>query len=176
MIDGLENLTAKRMYDVEILHALHRGDEGTAQEILNSILHSPEYLFDEYVKDNRLDDVIAFAPQCTAEAIGRGLHAAIMRVPVNPHMLRAILPHTELSTRNYALQLACARDCSIAVDILYPLCDIPRVVENLSHANYQRERCLFWATALQQRMSDEKLRETLTVQLPSLPETPQKKM
>lgn len=176
MIDGLTKLTAKRMYDVEILHALHRGDEVTAQEILNRILNSPEYLFDEYVKDNRLDEVIAAAPECSNEAIRRGLYAAIMRVPVNPHMLRAILPHTELSARNYALQLACKRDCSIAVDILYPLCDILRVVEKLENATYERERCLFWATALQQRMDAETLRETLTAQLPSLPETPQRKI
>ena len=176
MIDGLKNLTAKRMYDVEILHALHRGDEATAQEILNRILNSPEYLFDEYVIDNRLDDVIACAPQCSDAAITRGVHAAIVHRPVNPDILCAILPHTELSTRHYALELACQRDISAAIDILYPLCDIPRVVENLSHANYQRERCLFWATALQQRMDAEKLRETLTAQLPSLPQTPQRKI
>lgn len=173
MIDGLANLTAKRMYDVEILHALHRGDESTAQEILHQTLNSPEYLFDEYVKDNRLDDVIAFAPQCSEAAIGRGLHAAIIRVPVNPHMLCAILPYTELSTRNYALQLACAQDCSIAVDILYPLCDIPRVVDMLNHPLWRADA---WRNTLQQRMDAEKLRETLTAQLPSLSETPQRKI
>lgn len=173
MIQGLTKLTAKRMYDLEIIQCLNRGDEATAQEILNQILNSPEYLFDEYVNDNRLDEVIASAPQCTAEAIGRGLHAAIIRVPVNPHMLRAILPYTELITRNYALQLACERDCSIAVDILYPLCDIPRVIDMLNHPLWRADA---WRNTLQQRMNDEKLRETLSAQLPSLTQTHQRKI
>lgn len=176
MIDGLTKLTAKRMYDVEILHALHRGDEVTAQDIVNQILRSSEYLFDEYVHDNRLDEVIGSAPECSTEAIRRGLYAAIVGVPVKPHMLQAILPYSDLSTRHYAIEIACETDCACAVDILYPLCDIPRVVKNLSHRSYQRQRCLFWATALQQRMDAETLRETLTAQLPSLPESLQRKI
>lgn len=176
MIDGLIKLTAKRIYTPALNAALGRGDDATAQDIVNQILHSCEYLFDEYVHDNRLDEVIGAAPQCSTEAIRRGLYAAIVGVPVKPHMLHAILPYSELSTRHYAIEIACERDCSIAVDILYPLCDIPRVVKNLSHRSYQRQRCLFWATALQQRMDAETLRETLTAQLPSLPESLQRKI
>lgn len=174
MIDGLIFLNAKRISTPALNAALDQGDDATAQDIVNQILASPEYLFDEYVRGNRLDEVIASASQCTAETIARGLNTAIIHVRVK--MLHAILPYSNLSARHYALQLACERDISVAIDILYPLCDIARVVEKLSHATYERERCLFWANALQQRMDAEKLRETLTVQLPSFSETPQRKM
>lgn len=176
MIEGLTSLFAKRISTPALGVALRRGDNAVTQEIVNQLLNSPEFLFDEYVNNNQLDQVIASAPLCTTTTIGLGLHAAIIRVPVNPHMLRAIVPYTELHTRQYALQLACERNCDIAIDILYPLCDIPSVVDRLSHANYQRERCLFWATALQQRMSDEKLRETLHKELCCTNQAPQRKM
>lgn len=176
MIEGLTSLIAKRICPPELLAALLRKDEAAAQEIVNDILNSPEYLFDEYVKDNLLDQVIAMAPQCTPENIRRGLHAAIVGVPVNPHMLNAILPYTDLNTRNYTLYLACGRDREAAIEILYPLCDIPRVIDELIQNPYVGERCLFWATALQQRMNDEKLRETLVAQLPSATQTSQRKL
>lgn len=174
MIDGLIFLNAKRISTPALNAALDRGDDATAQDLVKQILTSPEYLFDEYVFGNRLDEVIVSAPQCTAETIARGLNTAIIHVRVK--MLHAILPYSKLSSRHYALQLACERDSSVAIDILYPLCDIPRVVKKLSHANYERERCLFWANALQQRVDAETLRETLTAQLPSLPETSQRKI
>ena len=174
MIDGLIFLNAKRISTPALNAALDRGDDATAQDLVNQILTSPEYLFDEYVLGNRLDEVIASAPQCTVETIARGLNTAIIHVRVK--MLHAILPYSKLSSRHYALQLACERDISVAIEILYPLCDIPCVVEKLGNATYERERCLFWATALQQRMDAEKLRETLIAQLPSLPESLQRKM
>lgn len=173
MIEGLTSLFAKRISTPPLAAALLQDDAATAQEIVNDLLNSPEFLFDEYVKDNLLDQVIASAPLCTATTIGRGLHAAIIRVPVNPHMLRAIVPYTNLTTRNYALQLACDRDCSIAVDILYPLCDIPHVVDMLNHPLWHADA---WRNILQQRMSDEKLRKTLIAQLPSLTQTSQRKI
>lgn len=176
MIEGLTSLTAKRIYTPELTEALLQDDTASAQKIVNDILNSPEYLFDEYVKDNLLDQVIASAPLCTTKAIERGLRVAVARAPVNPHMLRAILQHTDLNTRHYALRQACERDCEVAIDMLYPLCDIPSVVRNLSHAYFQRERCLFWASVFQQRMDDQKLRETLVAQLPSVTQTSQRKI
>lgn len=171
MIDGLIFLNAKRISTPALNAALDRGDDATAQDLVNQILTSPEYLFDEYVLGNRLDEVIVSAPQCTAETIARGLNTAIIHVRVK--MLHAILPYSKLSSRHYALQLACAQDCSIAVDILYPLCDIPRVVDMLNHPLWRADA---WRNTLQQRMDAEKLRETLTAQLPSLSETPQRKI
>lgn len=176
MIEGFTSLIAKRMCPPVLLDAVLRKDEATAQEIVNQILSSPEYLFDEYVKGNLLDQVVAMAPQCTAETIRRGLREAIAGDPVKTHMLRAILPYAELSDRQHALQFACERDCEVAIDILYPLCDIPRVMNELIKVPYLGKQCLFWATALQQRMDAEKLRKTLITQLPSVNHTSQRKI
>lgn len=173
MIEGLAFLNAKCISTPALTEALRKSDTASAQEIVNDLLNSPEYLFDEYVKDNLLDQVVASAPLCTAESIRRGLRAAIADVPVNPHMLRAILPYAELTTRNYALLFSCKRDCEVAIDILYPLCDIPYVVSRLNHPAWRSD---VWRNTLQQRMDDQKLRETLIAQLPSVTQTSQRKI
>jgi hypothetical protein len=173
MIKGLTFLNAKCMSTPALTEALRKSDTATAQAIVNDLLNSPEFLFDEYVKDNLLDQVIASAPLCTAESIRRGLRAAIADVPVNPRMLRAILPYAELTTRNYALLFSCKRNCEVAIDILYPLCDIPYVVGMLNHPAWRSD---IWRNTLQQRMDDEKLRETLIAQLPSVNQTSQRKI
>ena len=97
------------------------------------------------------------------------LHIVAIERRFSAQMLHALLPHTDQRIRNLAMADACKIHRTDVVDVLYPLCDVPKVLSLLEKDSSPHIEV--WKATLQQRLNDEKLRETLMaeVAVPTLP-------
>lgn len=122
-----------------LIDAIERNDLTAVKNLVQRMKVVPDYALDIAIERNWVDQVAVLAPK------------------------------SDQRMRNIAMADACNRHRTDVVDVLYPLCDIPKVLSILD--KHSGPHIDIWKTTLQQRLNDEKLRETLMaeVAVPTLP-------
>lgn len=116
-----------------LIDAVGRNDLTAVKSLVQRIKVVPDYALDIAIERNWVDQVAVLAPKC------------------------------DRRMRNLAMAEACNMRRADVVDVLYPLCDIPKVLSVLE--KNRGPHIEVWKTTLQQRLNDEKLRETLMAEV-----------
>ena len=142
-----------------LIDAVRRNDLIVVQSLVQQMKAVPDYVLSAAIELNLVDQIAVLVPKCDRHTIGQGLRTTIVRRFVTPQIMHALLPYTDHRMRNLALADACNARRADLVDVLYPLCDISKVISVLD--KYSGPHIEVWKTTLQQRLNDEKLREIL---------------
>lgn len=142
-----------------LINAVGRNDLTAVKSLVQHIKVVPGYALSAAIEHNWVDQIAVLAPKCDRNTIGQGLRTIMVRRFVTTQMIHELLPYTDQRMRNLAIADACDMRRADIVDVLYPLCDISKVVSVLD--KYSGPHIEVWKTTLQQRWDDEKLRQTL---------------
>ena len=168
------------MTDINFIHnqlfeAVQHNDISAVRHWVDQIDVVPEYIFVTAVRLYTVEQIAVLAPKCSGNMIYQGLSRAIMGQPqANMRMLHALLPYTDQKICNQAMADACGMHRTAVVDLLYPMCDIQKVLNVLD--TYRGGHINFWKTTLRDRMEAEKLRSVLNTEVCACAEGVKRKM
>lgn len=119
------------VYD-QLYDAVEHDDTPEVRRLVEQISEVPECVLCAAVKYKRVEHIDILAPKCNDFTISQAFYSAI-GFSERINMVEALLPYTHQNLRNQALVSACGQQNTEAVELLYPLCDIPDVLRKLEH-------------------------------------------